>query len=172
MATEKNPYDMIPKQGAEVVPLNMEDNDIPATFEVADDGGVIVDLSGATEMEADEEVAEWYGNLAEDMSEEELEEIAETVLENYEADEDSRSEGEAMFERGFELLGLKLQQGTEPFEGACTAVHPLLIESAVKFQSKASGELFPSNGPIKAQILGDSTTEKEQQANRVQTFMN
>ena len=68
MATEKNPYDMIPKQGAEVVPLNMEDNDIPATFEVADDGGVIVDLSGATEMEADEEVAEWYGNLAEDMS--------------------------------------------------------------------------------------------------------
>ena len=172
MATEKNPYDMIPQEGAEIVPINQEDNDIPATFEVADDGGVIVDLSGATEMEADEEVAEWYGNLAEDMSDEELEEIAETVLENYEADKDSRSEWEAMFERGFELLGLKLQQGTEPFEGACTAVHPLLIESAVKFQSKASGELFPSNGPIKAQILGDSTTEKEQQANRVQNFMN
>jgi hypothetical protein len=48
-----------------------------------------------------------------------------------------------MFERGFDLLGLKLEQGSEPFEGACTAVHPLLIESAVKFQSKASGELFP-----------------------------
>ena len=58
MATEKNPYEMIPQEGAEVVPISQEDNDIPATFEVADDGGVIVDLSGATEMEADEEVAE------------------------------------------------------------------------------------------------------------------
>jgi len=77
-----------------------------------------------------------------------------------------------MFERGFDLLGLKLEQGTEPFEGACTAVHPLLIESAVKFQSKASGELFPSSGPVKAQILGKSTEEKELQANRVQNFMN
>ena len=77
-----------------------------------------------------------------------------------------------MFERGFDLLGLKLEQGSEPFEGACTAVHPLLIESAVKFQSKASGELFPANGPIKAQIMGKSTQEKELQANRVQNFMN
>ena len=68
MATEKNPYDMIPEQGAEVVPLNMEDNDIPATFEVADDGGVIVDFSQDAEMQADEAVAEWYGNMAEDMS--------------------------------------------------------------------------------------------------------
>ena len=73
MATEKNPYDMIPEQGAEVVPLNMEDNDIPATFEVADDGGVIVDFSQDAEMQADEAVAEWYGNMAEDMSDEELE---------------------------------------------------------------------------------------------------
>jgi hypothetical protein len=63
MATEKNPYDMIPQESAEVIPIDMEDTDIPATFEVADDGGVIVDLSGATEMEADEDVAEWYGNL-------------------------------------------------------------------------------------------------------------
>ena len=80
MATEKNPYDMIPQEGAEVVPISQEDNDIPATFEVADDGGVIVDFSGSVEMEADNQVAEWYGNMAEDMSDEELEEIAETVL--------------------------------------------------------------------------------------------
>jgi len=77
-----------------------------------------------------------------------------------------------MFERGFDLLGLKLEPGSEPFEGACTAVHPLLIESAVKFQSKASGELFPSNGPVKANILGKTTVEKQMQANRVQSFMN
>ena len=77
-----------------------------------------------------------------------------------------------MFERGFDLLGLKIQETSEPFEGACTAVHPLLIESAVKFQSKASQELFPSAGPIKTQILGKSTPDREKQANRVKNFMN
>ena len=77
-----------------------------------------------------------------------------------------------MFERGFDLLGLKLEEGSEPFQGACTAVHPLLIESAVKFQSKATQELFPSGGPVKTQILGSSTPDKEMQSNRVQNFMN
>ena len=106
------------------------------------------------------------------MDEDELAEIAGDIIENFEADKDSRADWESMFERGFDLLGLKLEQGSEPFEGACTAVHPLLIESAVKFQSKASGELFPANGPVKARIMGKSTTEKELQANRVQNFMN
>jgi hypothetical protein len=77
-----------------------------------------------------------------------------------------------MFERGFDLLGLKLEETTEPFEGAATAVHPLLIESAVKFQSRASQELFPASGPVKTQVLGDVTEERQRQANRVQNFMN
>ena len=123
-------------------------------------------------MEASEDIAEWFGDLSETLDEDDLVEISNNVLDNFEADKDSRAEWESMFERGFELLGLKLEQGTEPFEGACTAVHPLLIESAVKFQSKASGELFPSSGPVKTQILGKSTPEKELQANRVQSFMN
>jgi hypothetical protein len=164
---------MIPQETAEIVPLEVEDNnDIPATFEVTDDGGVIVDFSENVEMEASEEISEWYGNLADTMEEGELDDIAQNVIDNYEADKDSRSEWESMFERGFDLLGLKLEQGSEPFEGACTAVHPLLIESAVKFQSKASNELFPSKGPVKAQILGKTTAEKELQANRVENFMN
>jgi len=77
-----------------------------------------------------------------------------------------------MFERGFDLLGLKLEEASEPFEGACTAVHPVLIESAVKFQSKATQELFPASGPVKSQIIGDITEEKEHQAHRVDQFMN
>ena len=68
--------------------------------------------------------------------------------------------GELFLEVGFVLLGLKLGRGSEPFGGECTAVHPLLIESAFKFQSKASGELFPANGPVKARIMGKSSTEK------------
>ena len=173
MVTERNPYDKIPEELANVVPM-VPETDMDATFEVDTDGGLIVDFSEQTDvlMEPSEEIAEWYGDLCETLKETDLFDIALDVIENYQADKDSRGEWESMFERGFDLLGLKLEPGTEPFEGACTAVHPLLIESAVKFQSKASQELFPSAGPVKANILGKVTPEKELQANRVQNFMN
>ena len=174
MATEKNPYDRIPEEISNVVPMApIEESELDATFEVADDGGVIVDFASEdVMMEPSEDIAEWYGDLCETLEEEDLREISSDVIDNYQADKDSRGEWESMFERGFDLLGLKLEPGSEPFEGACTAVHPLLIESAVKFQSKASGELFPSSGPVKANILGKITPQKETQANRVQNFMN
>jgi hypothetical protein len=145
-----------------------------ATFELDDDGGVLVDFTEETtiEMGAEDSVGEWYRNMRDDLEEDELQDIARTLYDNYEADKESRHEWESMFERGFDLLGLKIEEASEPFEGACTAVHPLLIESAVKFQSKASQELFPPNGPVKAQILGKHTLEKENQAMRVQNFMN
>ena len=174
MATERNPFDRIEKELANVVPMNpvSVDEEQEATFELEPDGGVIVDFSTTVEMEAEEPVKEWYGNLAEKLDDEELSQIAEDVYNNYDADKSSRSDWESMFERGFDLLGLKIQDSSEPFEGACTAVHPLLIESAVKFQSKASQELFPSAGPVKTQILGKSNPEREMQANRVKNFMN
>jgi len=174
MATERNPFDKIPEEVSNIIPMApAEQTDIDATFEVADDGGVIVDFASEDiVMEPSESIAEWYGDLCDTLDENELYEISSNVIENYQADKDSRGEWESMFERGFELLGLKLQPGSEPFEGACTAVHPLLIESAVKFQSKASGELFPSSGPVKANIMGKHTPEKQMQANRVQNFMN
>ena len=115
----------------------------------------------------------FYDNLCGGfLSEEDVERIGSMVMDSYEADKESRSEWESMFEKGFELLGLKLNTTSEPFQGACTAVHPLLIESAVKFQSKASEELFPPQGPVKAQIIGVPSAEKEEQSYRVQTFMN
>ncbi|MAU75334.1 MAG: hypothetical protein CL831_00485, partial [Crocinitomicaceae bacterium] len=117
-------------------------------------------------------LGEWYDDLSKEIDEDELDDIANQVYDNYQSDKDSRGEWEDMFERGFDLLGLKLQDATEPFEGACTAVHPLLIESAVKFQSKASQELFPAGGPVKTQIIGEQTPDKEMQANRVKDFMN
>jgi len=112
-------------------------------------------------------------NLAEEyLDESEIGRIGNMVMDSYTADKESRAEWESMFEKGFELLGLKLSTTSEPFEGACTAVHPLLIESAVKFQSKASEELFPPQGPVKAQIIGTPNAEKEDQSDRVQSFMN
>ena len=175
MATERNPFEQIPQMETNVVPMLPEPMPNEPTFEVdPTDGGVMVDFGEETsvEMEASEEITEWYEDLSETLEEEDLASIATDVIDNFNADKDSRAEWESMFERGFDLLGLKLEEGSEPFEGACTAVHPLLIESAVKFQSKASQELFPSSGPVKANILGKSTPDKELQANRVQNFMN
>ena len=175
MATERNPFEQIPTAETNVVPMIPEPMPNEPTFEVDPaDGGVMVDFGEepVVEMEASEEITEWYEDLSETLEAEDLASIAHDVIDNFNADKDSRAEWESMFERGFDLLGLKLEEGSEPFEGACTAVHPLLIESAVKFQSKASQELFPSSGPVKANILGKATPEKELQANRVQNFMN
>ena len=175
MATERNPFDQIPQEIANVVPMNPvpAGEEQEATFEVEPDGGVTVDFTSTTvEMIAEAPVQEWYANLAETLDDETLGEISNTVYNNYDADKNSRQEWESMFERGFDLLGLKIQESSEPFDGACTAVHPLLVESAVKVQSKASQELFPSAGPIKTQILGKSTPDREMQANRVKNFMN
>ena len=174
MATERNPFETIPQEVSNVVPMNpvpMEEEQ-EATFELEPDGGVTVDFTKTVVMEAEAPIKEWYANLADDLDDSLLGEIANDVYNNYDSDKNSRQEWESMFERGFDLLGLKIQESSEPFEGACSAVHPLLVESAVKFQSKASQELFPSAGPVKTQILGKSNPEREKQANRVKNFMN
>jgi hypothetical protein len=175
MATERNPYDQRP-EGENVIRMEMQQpSETEATFEVdPETGEVIVDLEGSAEsIEVEVNMnTGFYENLVDILDEETLQEIGDQVIGKFEADKDSRAEWEAMFERGFDLLGLKLEDTSEPFEGAATAVHPLLIESAVKFQSKASQELFPAKGPVKAQVLGDATLERQQQANRVQNFMN
>ena len=174
MATEKNPFDKIREEITNVVQMPTPEQMLEGapTFEMEEDGGVTVDFTGVVEMEAEESIQEWYGDLTDTVEDEDQETIAADVIDNYTADKESRSEWEAMFEKGFDLLGLKIQESSEPFEGACTAVHPMLIESAVKFQSKAIQELFPPSGPVKTQILGKSTPEREDQANRVQEFMN
>ena len=174
MATEKNPFEKIREEITNVVQMPTPEEMIEGapTFEMEDDGGVTVDFTGVVEMEAEESIQEWYGDLTDTLEDEDKDIIASDVVDNYTSDKESRAEWEAMFEKGFDLLGLKIEETAEPFEGACTAVHPMLIESAVKFQSKAIQELFPPSGPVKAQIIGKSTPEREDQANRVQEFMN
>ena len=175
MATEKNPFERISEEITNVVKMPTPEDMMEGapTFEMEDDGGVTVDFSQTSiEMEAEESIQEWYGDLTDTVADEDQQIISADVIDNYTADKESRSEWEAMFEKGFDLLGLKIEETAEPFEGACTAVHPMLIESAVKFQSKAIQELFPPSGPVKTQILGKSTPEREDQANRVQEFMN
>ena len=170
MAIEKNPFEQ-KTETTNVVSIETPQADADVSFEVDTDGGVVVNF-GEENIQEEVVAAEYYANIASDLDDQILKTISHTVIDNFQADKESRGEWDSMFERGFDLLGLKLEDATEPFEGACTAVHPLLIESAVKFQAKASQELFPSGGPVKAQILGNQSVDKQEQANRVQNFMN
>ena len=178
MATERNPYE-VDAPVSNVIALDVErDPTDNVSIEIDPETGEVEVDFGSVEVEIDEdgiavmEKGGFYENLVETLDEDELLDIGNQVCEKFEADRDSRSEWESMFERGFDLLGLKLEETTEPFEGAATAVHPLLIESAVKFQSRASQELFPAAGPVKTQVLGDATEDKQRQASRVQNYMN
>ena len=150
---ERNPFSVIPG-GAAGGPAPIQESDIEIELE---DPDAAVEM-GFQDIGDDQALMEaqqdHYANLAELLSDEELQDIGEKVADAYEADKESRAEWESTFERGFDLLGLKLQETTEPFEGSCTAVSPLIIESAVKFQSKATIELFPSGGPVRTQIIG------------------
>jgi hypothetical protein len=177
MATERNPFDPIPETQISIE-IEAETGDENTSIEYdPEDGGVIVEFKtnkdeGLSEEQIEETEEEFYRNLVDDLDDDVLDDIAAKVHENFTSDKDSRAEWESMFERGFDLLGLKLEESSEPFEGACTAVHPVLIESAVKFQSKATQELFPASGPVKSQIIGEVTKDKEEQAQRVKQFMN
>lgn len=177
---ERNPFDPIEKEEPEI---EVEQTDLAGnetSIEIDPvSGEVTVEFSSASgndmedEVEAEEEDdKDFYRNLCDELDDSVLSDISNSVFDSLEADKQSRADWESMFEKGFDLLGLKLNETSEPFEGACTAVHPVLIESAVKFQSKATQELFPPAGPIRTQILGTFTDQKERQANRIKQFMN
>lgn len=169
MAVERNPFEVLPGGLDDSISDDGADLEIDIEIEDGELEGIELseDMAALALVEEDH-----YANLAEYLDDDDLKEIGSMVCEQFEADRDSRAEWESTFERGFDLLGLKLQETTEPFEGACTAVSPLIIESAIKFQSKASIELFPSGGPVRTQIVGSADPEKEAQATRVQQFMN
>ena len=115
---------------------------------------------------------EFDENLAELMSEEDLQEVANDLYDGYTRDKDSRQEYDNIAEDGVTLLGLKDSPGDEPFTGACNATHPVLAQAVVKFQAKTYKELFPTEGPVRTRIIGVETQQKMEQANRVRQFMN
>ncbi len=142
------------------------------------DGTATVDLSEDQETEQQEALEQeeaFSDNLVSKLREldpERLAKVATIALDAVESDEMARKDWLKTIEFGLELTGTKVEEKNIPFEGACSAQHPLLMESAVKFQSKASNELLPASGPVKTQVLGDITVEKEAQANRVKAHMN
>ena len=111
-------------------------------------------------------------NLAEDMSEAELTELSSDLISEYDADIASRKDWLTTYVDGLELLGLKVEDRTEPWAGACNVYHPLMTEALVKFQAETMMETFPAAGPVKTVIIGKQTSEKEAAALRVKEDMN
>jgi virulence-associated protein VagC len=115
---------------------------------------------------------DFNANLAEEMDEDDLATIAGDLLGDVDEDLSSRKDWIQTYVDGLELLGLKVEDRTEPWPGACGVYHPLLSEALVKFQAETIMETFPAQGPVKTQIIGKETPEKIDAATRVKDDMN
>ena len=113
-----------------------------------------------------------FDNLAEIINDKELDFLANELYDKYTEYKESRGDWEETYQNGLNLLGFKYEPRTEPFRGAAAVTHPVLAEAVTQFQAQAYKELLPADGPVRAQILGDITPEKQDQANRVKDFMN
>jgi len=139
-------------------------------IEIEDPESVKIGIGG---MEIEIEPGGEFGcNLAEEMDEGQLSTLAGELLEDYDNDINSRKEWLTTYVDGLKLLGLKYEERSEPWQGACGVTHPLLMESAVKFQSETIMETFPAAGPVKTVILGKETIEKNEASVRVAADMN
>ena len=150
--------------------LPMLDGDEPAlVVEIEVDREEAEDMDDAFDEEADEE---FNANLAEELDDKALQMLAEDLLSEFEDDISSRKDWMQTYVDGLELLGMKIEERTEPWPGACGVYHPLLSEALVKFQAETMMETFPAAGPVKTQIIGKETPEKKDAAERVQVDMN
>ena len=127
-----------------------------------------VEMGGDTEENPDN----FYANLAEDMDVRTLQRMANTLITEYKKDKVSRKDWETTYKNGLDLLGFKFTEMTRPFRGSANVTHPLLAEAVTQFQAQAFKELLPADGPVKCKIVGEETQAKQQQADRVQDFMN
>ena len=133
-----------------------------------DDGSMEITIEPGKETGEDD----FDENLAEVLDERQLTELAGDLLGDYQNDIDSRKDWLTTYVEGLDLLGLKVEDRTEPWPGACNVYHPLMTETLVKFQAETMMETFPAAGPVKTQIIGKQTPEKEEAATRVKDDMN
>ena len=154
------PMEMIPGAGIEI--------------EIEDPESVTIDTGEVTIILSDEPQSpdEFGANLANFMDEGVLDTIASDVCELIDADIQSRQDWADMFVKGLEVLGMKYEERTDPWEGACGVYSPILTEATVRFQSEMIVETFPAQGPVKTQIIGEETPQKLDAAVRVRADMN
>ena len=146
--TEKGPVEVIPEE----------------------DGGAIIDFEpGAINIPGTES---HFDNLADILPADILEPLGSELKQNYMDYKMSRKDWEKAYTEGLDLLGFKYENRTEPFQGASGATHPVLAEAVTQFQATAYKELLPADGPVRTQVLGVKTPQKDQQSQRVKDFMN
>jgi len=145
------------------IEIEIED---PEALKVSVDGEEILDI------EKDGEEENFDENLADVLDDGILQSLASDLSEDIDNDIGSRSDWEKMYKDGITLLGLKFEERTEPWDGACGVFHPMITEAVVRFQSDTIMETFPAKGPVRTQIIGRDTPEKKDAATRVEDDMN
>jgi hypothetical protein len=169
MAIDKSLYSA--PEGLESLALE----EAPIQIEIEDPESVTIGMGGVEieiEPGSDDEEEAFDSNLAEFMEESDLQKIASDVLELIEADINSRKDWVDTYVKGLDVLGLRYDEVTEPWDGACGVFSTLLTEAAIRFQSESIMETFPAGGPVKTQIIGQFTPEIEEAGKRVKADMN
>ena len=173
--------DSLPNVTTEDMDIELKETEVgvPGTEEVitTDETEVVMNEEGGAEVSFDPtaEPAESQGhfsNLAEVMADNDLDEIGSSLYDNYTEYKESRADWADAYREGLNLLGFKYTRRTQPFRGASSVTHPVLAEAVTQFQAQAYKELLPADGPVRAQIMGALTPEKQDQAHRVKDFMN
>ena len=144
----------------------LEEEQQPVDVEVEEP----TDEAVAQETETQED--NFYKNLAEDMDDRALSSLSSDLISEFKKDKESRSDWEKGYTSGLDLLGFKYSDEGQPFKGASGVTHPLLSEAVTQFQAQAYKELLPPDGPVRTQVVGDTSKPKQEQAQRVQEFMN
>ena len=134
-----------------------------------DDGSVDINFDPTKDLTGQ---TEFGGNLADVIDEQVLGRLGSELYQDCQSYKDSRADWEKAYTQGLDLLGFKYESRTEPFQGASSATHPVLAEAVTQFQALAYKELLPPEGPVRTQVIGASTPEIEDQAERVSEFMN
>jgi len=171
MAIEKSLY--AAPQGLEELAA-MDQASPQIEIEIEDPEAVTIGVDGMEiEIVPDKDSEDDFNaNLAEYISEDVLQSLAEELISDYDEDVASRKDWMQTYVDGLELLGMKIEERTEPWEGACGVFHPMLSEALVKFQSETMMATFPAAGPVKTQIIGKETPAKKESAQRVADDMN
>jgi hypothetical protein len=162
MSIEKSLYQA--PQGLETIGPDIE-------IEIEDPESVTIGIDGM-EIEITNEEDDFNANLVEFLDDGDLEEIVGDLIADFDDDISSRKDWIQTYVDGLELLGMKIEERTDPWAGACGVYHPLLSEALVKFQAETIMEILPASGPVKTQIIGKETSEKKEASARVQADMN
>ena len=158
--------------GLDAIPI--EEDQEPLEIEIEDPESVTISLGEQEILKIQKEVDEekFNANLAEEIDDSVLQSLASDLINDFEADVSARKDWVQTYVDGLELLGLKMEDRSEPWEGACGVYHPLLTEAVIKFQAETITATFPASGPVKTQIIGKETEEKKEASQRVQDDMN